>query len=965
MQSQRIDETQRCEQCGAPLQTRAEIGCLYCLLQGGMDGSGGEARVSSPDFGTRRYQHYEILTHPDGSAWELGRGAMGVTYNAVDVNLQMPVALKVVNGRFSSQPGSNRRFLQEAQAAARLRHPNVASVFHFGIVNALPGSGSVMTAGGDDVEEGGDCFYAMEFVEGETLEARLRRGGPLGPVMAIKLGLQVARAMVAAEKRGLIHRDLKPSNIMLLTEEDAEAGDELRAATGEAWVKVIDFGLAQVATEEMGTSTSSLFLGTLAFASPEQIEGRPLDVRSDIYSLGVTLWYSLTGELPFPSSTNAKSPNKKPHLALPVAQLLKRRTPEPLVGLLELLLATDPGRRPASAIALYDALNDCLESISQVPATADRFFRGSRKRVTLAVVGVACILLGLAGYLSWPGSPPDDKSIAVLPFKNLGDDPGNAFFAEGIEDDLRSSLIKIRDLKVIGRQSASRYRPDSARDLPAIGRTLGTRHVLEGSLQRTGNHVLLRVALLDTRDGHELWAERYDRTLADAITLQGELAAAIVEALDATLSPQERVVIRSKPTGNPDAYLLYLRGRKFENRRASAISDYEAAATLYSQALAVDPGFAQAHARLAGRLSLLYRFRGPSEELKARAYAEAREALRLRPDLGEAYLAEGLCLYQIDRDFHRALPKFETALRLLPNDPEPESYIAFIHRRQGRWREAWAGLERVASRDPRTMLYQEELFATASLLRDWLSAANHADRITTLEPGLPQVKIERAYLDIWRRGDLSPIRKVFADYTAYGDPEGDVAWARWDSAMIARDFIGAEAAINSFPFETLPSVFSAPLPKSYLEACIALAQDDKPHAQELFEIARPPMEAETLAHPHDALRHARLGLLYAYMGRKTDAIREGEYAVQLQPASLDAYDGPERLCNLALIHARVGDVDQALSMIESLLRKPGCVSFYEASMSLAELRLRWQWDPLRADPRFQKILAGPEPVTVY
>ena len=206
---------------------------------------------------------------------------------------------------------------------------------------------------------------------------------------------------------------------------------------------------------------------------------------------------------------------------------------------------------------------------------------------------------------------------------------------------------------------------------------------------------------------------------------------------------------------------------------------------------------------------------------------------------------------------------------------------------------------------------------------------------------------------------------MFADLKTYGDPEGTLAWMRWDAAMLARDFETAQAAIDGFPFETLPSVYSGPVPKSYLEGCIALAKGENVRAQPLFEVARPAMEAETIAHPDNALRHARLGLLYAYMGRKADAIREGERAVELTPVSQDAFDGPEQLGNLALIHARVGNDDQAISMIESLLQMPGGVFFYEASMSQWELRLRWQWDPLRSDSRFQKILAGPEPPTVF
>lgn len=934
MQTREIDQTPFCEQCGAPLLSdSATLGCVHCLLRAGMEGEGTVA--SSPaDFGTRRYHHYAVLTRFDGSVWELGRGAMGVTYKAIDINLRMPVALKVVNGRFATRPGTNRQFLSEARAAARLRHPNVASVFHFGRVNTLAD---------DEDAESGDCFYAMELVEGETLDVRIRRDGPLSARLTLELGLQVARAMVAAEKHGLVHRDLKPSNIMLVTGEEP-ARDSSRGRAGEAWVKVIDFGLAQVSAGE--ASSSGEFLGTPQFASPEQRAGRPPEVRSDIYSFGATLWYALSGQVYREDS----------------GILRDRGVPEPLVKLLESMLATDPEHRPPSAFATSAALQECLDQIARPDA---RVAFPTSARLALTAVCLLAILAGVAFYFR--GSDPSlgDKSIAVLPFKNLSNDPKNAILAEGIEDDLVSSLVKIRDLKVIGRQSTAGYQGKATLDLHAIGRELGVRHVLRGSLRRSGDRVLLEVTLVDTRDGHALWGERYDRTLIDAISLQGELAGAIADALDATLSPQESVALKSKPTRNPDAYVLYLQARKFEHGPAAAVSDYESAARLFDQALALDPGFAEAHAGLASQLALLYRFRGPSEDLRRRAHAEAEEALRLRPGLGEGRLAKAKCFYNIERDFPRALAEFERARRLLPNDPEPESFIAYLHRREGKWREARAGLERIAAREPNALNYTEELFATASLLRDWEGAARYGDRLLLLAPNLPQVKIERAYLEIWRGGNLAPVEKVFADYTAYGDPEGDVAWARWDAAMIARHYAPAQAALDQFPLETMPSVFGAPLPKNYLAGCIALAQGASDRARELFETARPSMEAEAQAHPESAIRHSRLGLLYAYMGRKGDALREGQRAVELLPQSRDAYEGPERMCDLALIYARVGETDQALALIERMLRQPGCVSFYQASLSLQELRLRWQWDPLRADPRFQAILAGPEPVTIY
>ena len=959
------NKTPVCEQCGAPLPTlTGEGGCLNCLLTAGMEPDGAEEISPPEESATRFYQHYEILTRPDGTRWELGRGAMGVTYKARDVNLDTFVALKIINARFSARPDARRRFLQEAQAAARLRHPNVASVFHFGTINTLPDpAGAVSTP--EENADAGDCFYAMEFIEGETLEARLRRSGPLPPVLALEIGLEVARALAAAEKRGLVHRDLKPSNIMLAAEDEGAPPNVPSDRGGEAWVKVIDFGLAKLAPEEKDSSRPRHFFGTLAFASPEQIHARTVDSRSDIYSLGATLWYACTGKVPFPQKTESDQAAAERSAPLPVAQLTERGVPAPMVALLRSMLSSNPRGRPRSAVELGQALQRCLDFLTGVEPRRGLPARRARKWALAGGLALAVSVVGLAVFLVLALSSPNEKSIAVLPFRNLSSDPANAFFAEGVQDDLLSRLVKIHDLKVISRLATARYRADAPRDVPEIGRELGVRHLLEGSLRRSGDHVYVHVALIDTVNGNEVWSEGYDRKVADAINLQGELATDIAEALDAELSPQESKRVLATTTRNPDAFVLYLRGRKFENSLTFAISDYEAANLLYNQAITLDPGFAMAHARLASTLGFLYRYRGPSADLKKRAYAEAREALRLAPDLGEAHLASGLCFYRIDRDFDQALPELEKARRLLPNDTEAECFIAYIHRRRGDWREARAGLERSLTRDPGNVTYQEELYTTAYLLRDWPGAERNAIRAEALGPQQPLLKVQRALVDLWKGGDLVPLQKVFAAMPAYGDAEGILAWQRWDAAMVARDFTAAQAAIDSFPFDTLSSVYSAPVPKSYLEGCIALAEGDTAGAKEKFESARPAYEAEVLAHPGDALRHARLGLLYAYMGRKADAIREGTRAVELLPVDKDAFDGPEELSNLALIHARVGDADQAISIVESLLRMPGGVFFYEASMSLWELRLRWQWDPLRSDPRFQKILAAPEPATVF
>ncbi len=857
----------------------------------------------------RAYLHYEILARPDGTPWELGRSAQGVTYKAQDVNLGTLVALKVVTENFSSRPEAREELRQAVQAAARVHHPNVAGVFHFGIVETP-------AASTEEKPAGGECFYTMEFVEGESLEERVRRLGPLQPLLALEIALQVARALAEAEKRGLARRRLTPANVMLASEQPiAPTAAERRPAV---WVKVINLGLEPASLREPEDGSAD----------------------ADLDSLGRILRFALSGQKDAVGPA-AGAPRRARGIPPALAALLERS-----------------GENPRPSLGTFTReMEMLLKSLGEAAAARQR------RWAILGGVLLGAALLGLAlPARTWFGSR--DKSISVLPFRHLGQDPAAAFFAEGLRDDIVSRLVKIRDLKVINHPRTG-VASGPAADPIALGRKIGVRYLLSGDVRRAGDRVLLDVFLLDASKGQQIWAEKYDRQLKDAINLQGELASNVAAALDVELTAAERSGVRASLTLNPDAYVLYLRGRKLENSVTTQISNYEAAAALYSQAIALDPGFALAHAQLAGTLGLLYRFRGPSEELRIRAAREAAEALRLQPDLGEAHLVRGANLYRIERDFERALDALQIARRHLPNDAAPRFYIALIHRRQGRWREARSGLEEAHQLDPQYRRYLEELHATACLLRDWPAAARYADLALAMAPEVTQLKAERALVDLWQKGDLAALQKL-VDPKVLADVKEDTTWAGWDVALLARDFTAAEAAVDHYPLETLPTVLGAPIPKNYLRGCIWLAQGDRARAQAALELARPSLEAETVAKPGNAMRHARLGLLYAYLGKKSEALREGQRAVELTPVSEDAVDGHHWACHLALIHAWVGNTAEAVAMIESLLRQPGCVSpLNEASLTLSDLRLRWQWDPLRHDPHFQRILAGPEPPTAY
>src|SRR5947207_3718039 len=490
-----------CSSCSEPLNVKGE--CLACLLRGGLNGS---VEESAAERGSLVFSDFEIARREDGSFWELGSGAMGVTYRATDKVLHRIVALKVIEtpAAAGDSQAVRERFLREARAAAALRHPNVAAVFQFG---ASP--------------DGTRCYYAMELVEGETLGARVRRDGPLNAKEALEIAIQITRALMAAAAHGLIHRDLKPGNIMLTTESE---------------VKVIDFGLAKAITGadvEMDL-THGEFVGTPSFASPEQFESGPIDARSDIYSLGATLWFALTGLAPHFGQTLDEIRQRQIHDKLPVEQL--QGVPRRVIELLRSCLAVDPGERPASARVLLEALESYRAQ--SVPR------RRTGKLVASAAMAV--LALGIAALIFWRNREHDlalsaavpEKSVAVLPFENLSEEKANAYFAEGVQNEILTKLAAVRDLKVISRTSTAKYKskPDN---LKTVAQELGVSTVLEGAVQKAGDKVRVNVQLIDARAGTQLWAKSYDRDFKDVLGVESEVSQKIAEALQANLSPSE------------------------------------------------------------------------------------------------------------------------------------------------------------------------------------------------------------------------------------------------------------------------------------------------------------------------------------------------------------------------------------------------------------------------------------------
>ncbi len=438
---------------------------------------------------TRKYGHFEIAVSETGEPVELGHGAMGITYRGWDTVLHTSVALKIINISVADHPEARTRFVREARAAAQLRHPNIASVFHYG-------------------EQDGDCFYAMELVEGETLEARVLREGPLSVYLALEIVAQVAQALAAAESQGIVHRDLKPSNLMLVGKPGIQGEDETPL------VKVIDFGLAKAVSglqeDRSVTDTRILFVGTPAFASPEQyskVGDTRLDTRSDIYSLGVTLWYLLSGKLPFIGSSLDELEQKLRNLPLPIEQLVRARVPRKIISLLRSLLAVDPGLRPQSARELLGLLRRCQEKFPLL--ASERRSRLHRRLLVCALCAAICAAGAFGFYKAQTPVIPPDRSIAVLPFQNLNPDHADGFYTSAVQYGFAAVLAHMPSYKVIGPESTGAY-VSKQLDYSAIGRKLGVRYLLEGSVRRDGDMAHVAIRLLDVNNLTHPLTSQYD-----------------------------------------------------------------------------------------------------------------------------------------------------------------------------------------------------------------------------------------------------------------------------------------------------------------------------------------------------------------------------------------------------------------------------------------------------------------------
>ncbi len=881
----------------------------------------------------RRIGAYQIVR-------EIGRGGMGAVYLAerADGEFEKQVAIKLLK-RGTDTDEVLRRFRAERRILARLDHPNIARLLDAGTTDdGLP-------------------FFVMEYVEGEpiTLYARVRQ---LSIPDRLALFLKVCAAAEAAHANHVIHRDLKASNILVRPD-------------GEP--KLLDFGIAKLldVPEEAAlvTVTEQRRL-TPACASPEQARGEAVTAASDVYALGALLYELLTDISPHRFSSGnppqeeiarviCEAQPARPSLSIH-DNAIRRRLRGDLDNIVLTALRKEPARRYHSVGEFAADITRHVEGrpIRARPNTASYVaarFIGRHKQLIGALLAIAFVAVGfLLFYHPRPdlrneaaasnASQIPEKSIAVLPFENVGEDKANAFFADGMQDEILSDLAKMGDLKVVSRTSVMQYR-GSARNRKEIGEALQVAYVLEGAVQKVGSRIHMSAQLTETRTDARVWAESYDRDVVDVFVMQRELAEKIVAQLKVNLSPRDRVALADRTTRDVEAYDWYLRAKEWAAQpRLDKEGELEAERFL-DKAIQRDPNFVRAYCLLSSVEATLYRWFDHSPQRKVKAEDAVKTALRLRPDLGEVKLAEAEYYYGT-RDFEKARNALEAARQLLPNNSNVLYWSAAIDQRQGRWKDSLAELDRALAVDPRNPEILGDLIHAYRQLRHYSDAERLVESGLATDPQEKLAFLDDKFLIAYALGDTRTCREIIESLPRGYNPGGHTSMIRFQVAFLDRDWEEAERIIDAAR-KLAPEGFITPIP--FLYGFMARAQGDQEKARPLFTEARKILEQTMIKRPDDAEPLLWLALTDAALGRKEEAIREGREAVAKEPISRDASTGAYFQTFLAQIYAWAGEKDMAIAQLRAVVKLPN-------GPTVGSLKLSADWDDVRGDPRFAQIV---------
>jgi len=888
----------------------------------------------------------------------LGRGGMGIVWLAHDEALERDVALKFLPDLMIQDRAAFDQLRREAKRCLDLTHRHIVRIHDFV----------------HDERSGG---ISMEYIDGETLsnlraekERRVFEPDEITTWMS-----QLCDALDYAHNHAkVIHCDLKPSNLMV-----NQRGD----------LKVSDFGIAR----SLGESVNRLTIeqgrsGTLVYMSPQQLNGERSTHLDDIYSCGATIYELLTSKPPFYSGNIDRQICER--VAPSMTERRKEFDIEPAFvprlweDTVAACLAKDTSRRPQSAAEVAHRLQ---LTAPQIGTTVVAGKSSNRKALLTGIAALS--IVALAGlYLIAPNfgerlyfatvdlfrrgferqtkpvpqtAAISEKSIAVLPFENLSTDQQNAFFADGVQDEILTNLAKVADLKVISRTSVMQYKTGVKRNLREIANALGVAHVVEGSVQRAANRVRVSAQLIDARTDTHLWAEHYDRPLDDVFAIQSEIAKAVADQLQAKLSPREKAAIEQQPTADIAAYDYYVRAKGLlavstDARQGGYL--YEAGGLL-ELAIARDPTFLLAYCKLAYvHQELYYTGFDHTASRLAQANEAMRKALELGPDRGEPHLAAVWVYYHCYFDYDRARSELEIARSALPNEPEVFALAGYIDRRQGLWKEHIQNLERAARLDPRNIEILHGLAQGYQLVRQFPEMAAVCDRILAITPADSLTRVTRGAVDFEWHADTSPLHAIINDIIAK-DPNAGAAFAQdwFVHALCERNPVEIRSALAVIPREGITSV-TVRICRPFYEGLAARSLKETEAANKAFVVARAEMEKIVQAEPDYPQALSMLGMIDAALGRKENAVREARQAVERHPREKDQLTYAELIKNLAVVYAWNGEKEAALNELKALLQIPAPISY-------GELRLHPYWDPLRGDPRFEKLVVeSTKPVAI-
>ncbi|MFN2542080.1 MAG: tetratricopeptide repeat protein [Chthoniobacterales bacterium] len=594
------------------------------------------------------------------------------------------------------------------------------------------------------------------------------------------------------------------------------------------------------------------------------------------------------------------------------------------------------------------------------PSTAQSARRRLGRILDFIIIGLLLLVIAMfimeRRALRSPGSElVPEKSIAVLPFQNLSADQENAFFADGVQDEILNDLSKVADLKVISRTSVMQYKNTATRNLREIAAALGVAHVVEGSVQRAGNRVRVSAQLIEARNDTHLWAEHYDRPLDDVFAIQSEIAKTVADQLQAKISPWEKTAIAKAPTTDLAANALYVHARELEFKAPEHQSLLEAV-RLLDQAVARDPHFLLAYCALS-RMHLTLFFGGYDHTPARRELANVaiQNALRLQAEAGEVHLALARYAYQGFQDYDRARAELDLARRTLPNDADTYFLGALIDRRQGRWTEAIRNFEHAVELDPRNVKFLMNAGGTYETLHRHLEATRMFDRAVAVSPRDYFARILRASQPLNERADIRPLHAelgaILAEEPAAAEKIADVLFF---CAVLERDRVATNRALAAIRPEGIAATGNFVLPREWFVGVAAQTFNDPATARASFTAARAIDEKLVRDQPDYAQAWSLLGRIDAALGRKEEAIREGRHACELLPLSKDAGAGARLVTHLAVIYTWTGEKDLALQQLTASVQIP-------AGIMYGELKLDPQWDPLRGDLRFEKIVASLAP----